>query len=220
MHHFHNYRDGSYFEGLWKDVLNTAEQCNIETEPAPKQKTKQSSKLQGYITMSQLAGRSESTKDTFHTSIFCPVLDSMLCELNRRFSKPICEIIIGIQALNPTSATFCQEEALSPFASIYSYNIDDLRHELYQIKIILERKVQAGIQKPICIVDSTVLIEPYKEVFHELFRLCKITVAILVSTAACERSFFTFKLVKSYLRSTMNEDRLSNLGLECRVQVS
>ncbi len=36
MHRFHNYRDGSYFEGICKDVLNTAEQYNIETEPAPK----------------------------------------------------------------------------------------------------------------------------------------------------------------------------------------
>ncbi len=66
MHRFHNYRDGSYFEGICKDVLNTAEQYNTETEPAPKQKTKPSSKLQGYVTMSQLAGRSESTKDTFY----------------------------------------------------------------------------------------------------------------------------------------------------------
>ncbi len=66
MHRFHNYRDESYFEGLCKDVLNTAEQYNTETEPAPKRKTKPSSKLQGYVTMSQLAGRSESTKDTFY----------------------------------------------------------------------------------------------------------------------------------------------------------
>ncbi len=213
MHRFHNYRDESYFEGLWKDVLNTAEQSNIETEPAPKRKTKPSSKLQGYVTMSQLAGRSESTKDNFRTSIFYPVLDTILSELNKQFSKPNCGIIMGIQALNPTSSTFCQEEALFPFASIYSCNIDDLRHELHQMKRILERKEQAGIQKPTCIVDLTVLIEPYKEVFHELFRLCKIPLAIPVSTAACERSFSTLKLVKSYLRSTMNDDRLSDLGV-------
>lgn len=41
MHYFHNYRNESYFQGLRKDVLNTAEQCSIKTEPAPK--TKQSS---------------------------------------------------------------------------------------------------------------------------------------------------------------------------------
>uniref|UniRef100_A0A6Q2XCH7 TTF-type domain-containing protein n=1 Tax=Esox lucius TaxID=8010 RepID=A0A6Q2XCH7_ESOLU len=79
------------------------------------------------------------------------------------------------------------------------------------VTIILERK--AGIQKPTSVVDLTVLIEPFKEVFHKLFKLCKIAVAIPVSTAACERSFSTLKLVKSYLRSTMNDERLSNLGV-------
>lgn len=52
-----------------------------------------------------------------------------------------------------------------------------------------------------------------KKFFFELYRLCKIAVAIPVSTAACERSFSTLKLVKTYLRSTMNDDRLSNLGV-------
>lgn len=71
MHRFH-YRDESYFEGLWKDVLNTAEQCNTVTEPGPKRKTKQSLKLHGCVTMSQLAGHSESTKYTFWPSILLP----------------------------------------------------------------------------------------------------------------------------------------------------
>lgn len=147
--------------------------------------------------MPQLAGHYVITKITLEilsTQVYS-VLDSMLCELSRQLSN--CEIIMGIRALNPTSSKFCQEEALFPF--VYSCHINDLRHELHQMKRILERKVQAGKQKPACIVDLTLLIEPYKEVVQELFRLCKIAVAIPVSTAACERSFSALKLVKSYL---------------------
>lgn len=81
------------------------------------------------------------------------------------------------------------------------------------MKRILERKVTSGMQKPSSIVEVTKIIEPFKEVFHELFRLCKIAIAIPVSTASCERSFSTLKLVKTYLRSTMDDDRLSNLGV-------
>jgi 3-polyprenyl-4-hydroxybenzoate decarboxylase len=36
----HDERDESTFEGLRKDVLNTAEKCNVETEPTPNGKTK------------------------------------------------------------------------------------------------------------------------------------------------------------------------------------
>lgn len=57
-----------------------------------------------------------------------------------------------IQALNPASARFCQEEALFPFASIFEYNID-------QMKRILEKKLKSVIQMPSSIVDLTTTIQ-------------------------------------------------------------
>uniref|UniRef100_A0A8C4RMG3 HAT C-terminal dimerisation domain-containing protein n=1 Tax=Erpetoichthys calabaricus TaxID=27687 RepID=A0A8C4RMG3_ERPCA len=51
------------------------------------------------------------------------------------------------------------------------------------------------------------------QVFYELFRLCKIAVMLPVSSATCERSFSTLKLVNTYLRSTITDERLSNLGV-------
>lgn len=113
-----------------------------------------------------------------------------------------------IQALNPASARFCQEEALFPFASIFEYNID-------QMKIILEKKLKSVIQMPSSIVDLTTNIELFK--FHEFFRLCKIAIAMPLSTAASECSFSTLKVVKTYLRSSRDDKRLSNLGFKCGV---
>ena len=63
------------------------------------------------------------------------------------------------------------------------------------------------------ILDFTIFLEPYKEVFHQRFHLCRIALALPVSSASCERSFSALKLIKSHLRTTMNDDRLSNLGV-------
>ncbi|XP_029571197.1 zinc finger MYM-type protein 1-like [Salmo trutta] len=52
-----------------------------------------------------------------------------------------------------------------------------------------------------------------KEVFRELFRLCTISVVTPVSSASCERSFSALKLIKTPLRTTMVDDRLSHLGI-------
>ena len=49
--------------------------------------------------------------------------------------------------------------------------------------------------------------------FPELIKLLKIALTIAVNTAQCERSFSTLKRVKSYLRSTMSEQRLSDLAI-------
>ena len=56
-------------------------------------------------------------------------------------------------------------------------------------------------------------LEPFRQVFFELFSLCKIAIVLPVSTATCERSFSTLKLIKNHLRTTMAEDRLRNLAI-------
>ena len=77
----------------------------------------------------------------------------------------------------------------------------------------MQRKQQSGMANLSGIVELTVFLEPHKDVFHELFRLCKIAIALPVSSAACERSFSALKLIKTHLRTTMADDRLSNLGV-------
>uniref|UniRef100_A0A3B3T0S8 DUF4371 domain-containing protein n=1 Tax=Paramormyrops kingsleyae TaxID=1676925 RepID=A0A3B3T0S8_9TELE len=119
----------------------------------------------------------EQLSDMFRTSFFYPVIDSMLNELNRRFSNTNCELMRSIQSLSPQSDAFLKE--------------------------ILDRKIQSGeVKKPFSTVELVRFIEPYREVFFELFRLCKIAVTLPVSSASCERSFSTLKLIKTFLRST------------------
>uniref|UniRef100_A0A3B3HAC2 TTF-type domain-containing protein n=1 Tax=Oryzias latipes TaxID=8090 RepID=A0A3B3HAC2_ORYLA len=52
-----------------------------------------------------------------------------------------------------------------------------------------------------------------KKVEKHCFKLCKVALALPVSTASCERSFSTLKLIKTALRSTISDERLSNLGV-------
>ena len=75
------------------------------------------------------------------------------------------------------------------------------------------RGERSGIDRPSTLLDFFVFLEPYKDVFHKLFRLCKISVVIPVSTASCERSFSALKLIKPHLRTTMADERLGHLGL-------
>lgn len=208
-----NCRTETYFKELWKEVIHTSEQCSIENEPPPKRKKILSKSLDGHAVMSQTGWRPEQKEERFHTRVFYPVLDPLLTELNRRFSSTNCQVMRGIQAMNPTNDTFCDETALLPFASTYGSDLEDLRHKLHQLKRIIERKSQAGVGKPSSLVELTEFIEPHHEVFHEVFRLCKIAVALPVSTASCERSFSVLKLIKTYLRSTMDDGRLSNQGV-------
>ncbi len=44
-------------------------------------------------------------------------------------------------------------------------------------------------------------------------RALQIALTISVSSAACERSFSTLKRIKTYLRSSMSEERLASLAV-------
>lgn len=50
-------------------------------------------------------------------------------------------------------------------------------------------------------------------VFPNLRVAIQIMLTIAVSIASCERSFSKLKLILSYLRATMGQDRLSDLAL-------
>ena len=51
------------------------------------------------------------------------------------------------------------------------------------------------------------------DIYPNLTVLYKLYLTIPVSSAAAERSFSRLKLIKSYLRTTMKQDRLSGLAL-------
>ena len=53
--------------------------------------------------------------------------------------------------------------------------------------------------------------KPYEHL-AELFKLLKIYLSIPISSATGERSFSCLKLIKTYLRNSMLQDRLSNLS--------
>lgn len=208
-----SYREGSLFNDIWDKTLTLAEQCNISATPPGRQVTP-SSRLEGHYISTPIVQRQVNTeKESFRTGSFIPVIDTLLSEVKRRFSKDNCVIMQGIQALNPCSPTFCEKDVVFPFASQYNCSTEDLQYEIPQLKRILERKQSSGLETPKSLIELTVFLEPYMEVFHEMFKLCKIAVALPVSTASCERSFSVLKLIKTALRSTMTDERLSNLGV-------
>ncbi|MEQ2293585.1 hypothetical protein AMECASPLE_035034 [Ameca splendens] len=102
----------------------------------------------------------------------------------------------GIQALNLCSATFGEKDVVLPFASQYNCNTEDLQYEIPQLKCILDRKQSSGQETPKALIELTVFLEPYKEVFHQMLKVCKIALALPVSTAT---KFFYAKVNQNCL---------------------
>ena len=66
---------------------------------------------------------------------------------------------------------------------------------------------------PCIMLEFATFLEPYNLAFQELYHLVCIALTLPVSSASCDRSFSTMKLIKSHLRSIMCDSRLSNIAV-------
>jgi hypothetical protein len=72
-------------------------------------------------------------------------------------------------------------------------------------------KWQNATEKPSTLIDTLKHAKP--ELYPNIHRAVKVLLTMPVTSATAERSFSALKRIKTYLRSTMVEDRLSGLSL-------
>lgn len=114
------------------------------------------------------------------------------------------DVMRGIQACNPHSKDFLSLSVLMPLAEMYSFDQEVLEMEAKLAKWTLETKELEHVGDVFLALISA---------FPEFTKLVRIAMTIAVSTAHCERSFSALKRIKSFLRSTMGEYRLTNLAI-------
>ena len=133
------------------------------------------------------------------------MLDRLLAELEKRFSIDAQHIMRGMSALPPTSEEFLNHAYLWEMASRFDVCPDEHKHEIPLVKKLLK---EAQTVK-----DFLVQLCPYKKAFDGIYRLLLMAVTLPVTSASCERTFSKMKIVKTYLRNSMSNDRLSNLAV-------
>ena len=62
-------------------------------------------------------------------------------------------------------------------------------------------------------LNSTICFTSYKDAFYEMYKVLQIACTIPVSSSEAERSFSCLKLIETHLRTTMAEQRLSDLAV-------
>lgn len=135
-----------------------------------------------------------------------------LSELEKRFGY-LCEIENHLKK-------GISEEKLSEHCKIlaenYPHDIDfeELLRDTKDVLLLLKRATNNGEKlnlkpKGLLTYINSMGAESYKSLATAL----QILLTIPVSVASCERSFSKLKLIKNYLRSTMTENRLTNLAV-------
>lgn len=105
--------------------------------------------------------------------------------------------------------------------TMYSKDIDlkKLTHELAMLKTLCKVGEVGGPSKMTTIATVIDALQSLENnpvaaaMVSQLMKLIKIYLTVPVTTATAERSFSTLRRIKSYLRSTMSQNRLNNILL-------
>ena len=146
-----------------------------------------------------------TTSQQFKVSLYYPILDAFLIELNHRFGERNVKLMRVIHACDPQSSQFLKPEQIQPLVDYYSLDSESVRMESRLSKQTLNKKKLNNT------ADVFKELSPLKEAFPTLLKALQNALTICVSSASCERSFSALKCIKTYLRSTMQEKRLVNL---------
>ena len=205
-------RSDSQWDHLFKYVKDAAVLHSISVDlPRPCRRKQLPRRLQDGVVLESTGARcmtSSSLSDHFKNTLYLPVLDTMLSELQRRFSDKNLKHMRAVQAFSPNSTQFLDPSRLGTLADSYGLDKSTLVMECSLARHTLDvRNLEGGVMAVLCELS------PLKTAFPLLIKLIQIALTIAVSTASCERSFSALKRIKTYLRSTMTQQRLVDLAI-------
>ncbi len=147
-----------------------------------------------------------STAKQIKVSIYYLIIDCMLNEMRHRFSTKNLGLMEAIQSCNPESTSFLDHENLQPIITTYGLNKDSLTAECPMAKKMLITKKISSVYEVLKELSTL------QTVFPNLVNMLQIILTIAVNSASCERSFSSLKRIKTWLRTTMTEERLIDLA--------
>ena len=220
-----NKRSETYFAQVWSTASDLASLNGIEMCLPLKRIPRVPSKLRQFITISTVGhrgpdaettdGSKPSAEEHYRTTVFYPVMDKVIAEMERRFNdSEVVPLIKSISACHPDSDQFLSMDALRPLIS--AYNLDRTGSLSSQIDVCKLLSSQAST--PATDIPGVISLLKPAGGFPDLRNLLQFALTVPVANVAAERSFSSMRKIRTYVRSSMKEQRLSAiavLSIEC-----
>lgn len=210
-----DFRNDTNFEKMYLQSIKCADDNGIEVDQFPKKRIRKfPQKFKNLILLdnANFENKSVVDKSDYKIKIYFNVFDRIINEMDRRFTDN-CEILKGFSTLNPKSIVFLNIDTMRPLLLHYNCDEESAQVEIKLLHKTLERYNKEKGHIIESLTDLTKFLDEYKLAFHEIYKLCCIAITIPSSSAGCERSFSVLKRIKTYLRNSTGQSRLTNLSI-------
>ena len=196
-------RNESEFKRVWDESMKICTANDID-EPKERRKRKVPLRFGG----GNIGAANSTIQDEYRENSFYAVLDNIITSIKERFDNNYLAIIVLCEKLFLTK-TFLIEDELKLIARFYNFNYDDLRAEqrLYKVAFNATKEFNLSTATKLFVENN----------FHlsllTMNELLQILWTVPVNVCGCERSFSSLRRIKTYLRNTTGQERLSCLAL-------
>ena len=157
-----------------------------------------------------------SAEESYRVNYFLYIVDQAISSLNSRFEQfqkyeDIFGFLFDLHKLHITDDD-CLKPCCDKLENFLRHNMDsdidgdELFSELKIVRKCLPKETKRAIE----VLDYLKMMD---SCFPNVWIAYKILLIIPVTSASAERSFSKLKLIKSYLRSTMSQERLNGLAI-------
>lgn len=154
-------------------------------------------------------------EEYFLRAVYIPLLDNILMDIKNRFSPDVLQCF-GLRVFMPTATNAISSEELSaivkPYIGLLGLHSQAVlnEYELWVTKWTREVQKESGVL-PKSPLDALNQCDP--DIYPGISKLLAVLSTLPVSAATAERSFSTLRRLKTWLRTTMTEERLNGLAL-------
>ncbi|KAL4107855.1 hypothetical protein QTP88_018138 [Uroleucon formosanum] len=204
-------RSKKSFAELWTIIEKFSEENEIDLQilnTGSKRKRNQPNKLNDFALFTDTSIQNETVDKNIAVSVYwrqtgyMRVIDQMITNLEKRFSAESLQFAVSIDH-------FLSLDFHKGMLFINHYkdfrSINSLKAEIIVLKNCLPINYNfKDIQK---IINNNV--------YPNLYKLIQVAITIPVASATCERSFSAMRRVKNWLRTSMQQNRFTNLASIC-----
>ena len=166
---------------------------------------------------SRLDGVTYTNLHFYRVEIFYVAIDKICTEMNHRFNEASSNIIVAFSCLHPkNSFSKFDVDKLASLTEVYHGDFSSgdgaiIRDELQTYNLHVRRHEAFSSCKDIESLATTMVETEKHLVFPLVYRIIELALLLPVSTASVERAFSAMKIIKSKLRSKMNDTWFNDL---------
>jgi Domain of unknown function (DUF4371)/hAT family C-terminal dimerisation region len=153
----------------------------------------------------------DTPKQSYHRIVAIPFLDHLLTELEARFGPVQITGSYGLSLLPPALAS---DQHWMENAIKYAEFVKDDLPSFSTVEVELECWKQKWTTGEVTTSSIAETIASTNAIFYpNIFVMLQLSATLPVTSCECERTFSLIRILKTYLRSTMGQERLSGLAL-------